>query len=400
MNKLTLLKNIAKRHYNPQQKRDWRGRWTLQDGGGGGDRVHKQVTVILANKKEVSILHPVTKKAIDNRAPGWMDLIKNRKKKGKIGLTEEELQAFVKGERPPTGKTPSPTPTTPAKPKPEPKTPTQTKSDKKDAIAWAHELINEIPERHRRALLDTRNVVHEELGRENVYAPVDSTKLLRATASLLAHLLENSPVKPEMAKKWVDNINYQDIPPAEIRKVKDALSDFFTLTGGMGIKSLATVAKNHPRAYATEPKSTRGGSINIGEYDPDDLLRVILHEGGHHEEFVDPIASQENLAFLQRRATGSLQPYNTISIGHSDSNPAYPDHFIDSYVGKVYDSNNMMNLPHKPFKPDRTEVTSMGLERFDHAISLANLAYKDPEHFHLILGKIARQRAKIREQKL
>ena len=54
---------------------------------------------------------------------------------------------------------------------------------------------------------------------------------------------------------------------------------------------------------------------------------------------------------------------------------AYPDHFVDPYVGKVYGDNS-------------TEVMSMGMQYFKDAESMLRLYRKDKEHFYLIVGAI------------
>lgn len=119
------------------------------------------------------------------------------------------------------------------------------------------------------------------------------------------------------------------------------------------------------RAYAS-----KAGEIDVGGYAN---AESIYHEMGHHLEFSYPEALQIATDFVFKRASGSPKRLNELTSGdYDDSEVAYPDAFVDPYVGKIYNDGS-------------TEVISMGLERFTDAKSMRRFYNKDPDHFRLTL---------------
>jgi hypothetical protein len=103
--------------------------------------------------------------------------------------------------------------------------------------------------------------------------------------------------------------------------------------------------------------------------------RVLFHELAHLLE-QDPAAQQAAQGFLIKRRTStttkSLRKM-TGNKGYRPTEEAYPDSFIDPYIGKYYERGE-------------TEVFSMGVESFSHPSLLALRIAKDPEMFALVAG--------------
>lgn len=111
----------------------------------------------------------------------------------------------------------------------------------------------------------------------------------------------------------------------------------------------------------------------------DTKIDTLYHEAGHaldhqNKTFVGPAKS-----FIKNRATGKPVSLNlmleTYVYGRDET--AYPDKFINPYVGKIY--------------PDSTEVTSIGLQAFANIAYMRRLMLEDPEHLKLILGTLTSQ---------
>ncbi|NCJ06669.1 hypothetical protein GS597_09150 [Synechococcales cyanobacterium C] len=136
------------------------------------------------------------------------------------------------------------------------------------------------------------------------------------------------------------------------------------------------------RRTADERSYTSGNAIFLGqdirrlsdgEYDP----TTIYHEMGHFLE--DGINAQRNkaatLEFLKTKATGETASLRSItgSKHYEDTEQAYPDHYLDPYVGRFYPDGS-------------TEVTSVGLEQFAYPGRIVQFAAMQPQHFQLMLA--------------
>ncbi|WNZ59183.1 DUF4157 domain-containing protein [Myxococcus sp. MxC21-1] len=128
--------------------------------------------------------------------------------------------------------------------------------------------------------------------------------------------------------------------------------------------------------------------INVGNKPSSTTMH---HELSHRIEHVDPEISSASKSFVEARARRFVQPGQPIETkplstltGIESYKPyehAYEGGFIDKYVGKVYDS-------------PATEVVTMGLERFNNPMEMAQLYRQDPEHFFYVLGVVQRTRAR------
>jgi hypothetical protein len=165
-------------------------------------------------------------------------------------------------------------------------------------------------------------------------------------------------------------INANAVADISKNEMRSEIDDFMQMTGGLGMKHLKKIAYRADRAHADETN----GEINIGKGGPA-AKATLWHELAHFIEFERPDIAKAARGWIEGRATGEKQPINTMpGCEHlEDDEMAYPDDFLDPYVGKFYSDG-------------ATEVISMGLQYFTDAESMATLYRKDPEHFHLIAG--------------
>lgn len=152
------------------------------------------------------------------------------------------------------------------------------------------------------------------------------------------------------------------------RDLDDSLKEFVQLTRLKSTSSLNTITAQSFRASAS-----RNGTIDIGT----PSKRAIFHEMGHHVEFESEIIQKSAKDWIKSRATSDrpeLISKLTGNSNYSDDEIAYPDKFINPYVGKVY--------------PDATEVVSMGIEHFTSGRMMLELYQNDKEHFAFTVGVI------------
>lgn len=160
---------------------------------------------------------------------------------------------------------------------------------------------------------------------------------------------------------------------AEKRETREHLEEFLDLIGGISARERIQFMYEEPRAYATEARGGEPPLLNIGR----NSKSTIFHEMGHHLEFNNLDLAKAANKFIEKRATGPVQPLSEITgnKNYGEDEVAYPDKFISPYVGKKYNGW-------------ATEVVSVGLEHFSSAKGMAKLYEQDPEHFFLILGAI------------
>jgi hypothetical protein len=156
-------------------------------------------------------------------------------------------------------------------------------------------------------------------------------------------------------------------PKAKDPGLSDQIADFNQLTNGVPT-TLNRITITQQRAHATRDGLAR-------YYGPGQDRRALWHEMAHHLEFADPSIAKVAEEWVKSRATGPQESLNKLTGSNrfDRSEKAYPDHFADPYVGKVYRSGI-------------TEVLSMGVEAFSSPERMIQLAAKDPDHFALVLG--------------
>ena len=151
-----------------------------------------------------------------------------------------------------------------------------------------------------------------------------------------------------------------------IPQFKESLAELYRYLGGkLGIIYFVVEGRSK-RAFARG----RGlialqGAINT---------ETLFHECGHLAEAWDQAINAACLRFVKDRAEGppvSLRKL-TGNHGYRLAEVAYPDSFIDPYVGKHYSHA-------------ASEVLSMGIQCLANGASLRSLA-KDSEHLKLMVG--------------
>lgn len=161
------------------------------------------------------------------------------------------------------------------------------------------------------------------------------------------------------------------------------IAEVYRLSNGIIGLSLKKVDYTDDRAWASKYDK----SINMGIVKPkenstageENKRRIMYHELAHHVEYsLEPEAQASIKEWLESRAEGKPKQINKLvkKGKYGSDEKAYPDKFIDPYVGKVY-----MDLG-----KGSSEVLSMGVQHFAYAKDMRKLLAQDPEHFALVLG--------------
>lgn len=196
-------------------------------------------------------------------------------------------------------------------------------------------------------------------------------KALAVMGKIRSKLIDSYPEEEARAMANSVKIYKKALSQASEQEYRDTMTEFFRITSGWGSGSLKKIVLTDERAYADDLEEV----INIGKSsNKDDWKRTLFHEMGHHLEFDDENNKEIALSWVKSRATGEYGSLKEITKGkYQDEDNAYPDKFIDPYVGKFYLDN-------------ATEVFSMGLQHFTDAKSMLELYKKDREHFLLVIG--------------
>lgn len=193
------------------------------------------------------------------------------------------------------------------------------------------------------------------------------------------------------SKATEDNVSAVSIPrksknnPYEKQDYAAILSDLYAATNNQ-VTTLEKLYYKEPRAFAAQPgirykgeANDTTGRINVGR--SSNLTyhtQVLWHEYGHHLEYSNPEFARAASEWIKSKATSDT-PQKLRNLipgsGYGNSEVAYPDKFIDPYVGKYY-------------KNGTTEVVSMGLEHLASPALMQKLYEADPDHFFLILGML------------
>lgn len=207
---------------------------------------------------------------------------------------------------------------------------------------------------------------------------------------VIGALFDASGISQEDADKWAAENVYvsKDIskaldrvlyPESELRK---DIAEFYRLCGG----------KLGPVEFTGSDKNNRAcarGRSHI-QIDRDFSKSALFHECGHLADAWNTPVSYANTAFIEWRSSAE----NTVplvklcgySSGYRPDEMAYPDNFINPYVGKVYPGGY------------ETEVMSMGMQMLASPEALAWFMGKDPEHFKLVLGECVQKNPALVEK--
>ncbi len=201
--------------------------------------------------------------------------------------------------------------------------------------------------------------------------------------------LKHSKISQEEANEWVEkNVSIDDSiinrmqgrsaaelqggslsNPEEIpalSEIKNELATIYRIANGkldiLQIKGKSALDKDN-RSYA------RGKAIHWLDTD----LGTLWHEAGHIFEHTNPVFLAAAKGFVKSRATGRPEQLRTLTGNYlfNDDEIAYPDHFSDPYVGKIY--------------PGATEVFSMGLQILGSLTDLSS-GITDLQHLKFCFG--------------
>jgi hypothetical protein len=215
----------------------------------------------------------------------------------------------------------------------------------------------------------------DQLSRQNQQIKKgENAKELEIMKGLRQELLD-SGLNKEKASELVDNLDMSSLSKKKQAELRDYATEFFQITNGRGSAWLKGFNYEGDRADANMLTNT----INVG----DASKETIFHEMAHFAEtetwdirigklnLGDVAKKHTNLdtrfkRWVRKRATGEQQ---LLYPGYSDEK-AYPDNFIDPYVGKIYSNS--------------TEVLSVGLQHFETPESMLKLWNADKEHFKLM----------------
>lgn len=190
-----------------------------------------------------------------------------------------------------------------------------------------------------------------------------------------ASLVEAGNISEEQANDWATRNVYIDksverklakIKYSKEQLLKDMAELYRYLGGKLGPVEFLATRKRRAFAYSERMQ------IAISDFFD---KRTLFHECGHLSEQLNNLCLNCSYQFRDSRASGRLQSLKSITgnPAYSANEKAYPDNFINPYVGKVYDHEG-------------SEVFSMGIENLSSPDKLANFIQKDPEHFKLCLG--------------
>ena len=188
-------------------------------------------------------------------------------------------------------------------------------------------------------------------------------------------LKEKSPVSYDEAMEWANKNVYIsrkvasslkniDYPEEELKK---DIAEYYQLCGGkLGPVEITGSARNK-RAYAR-------GKYQI-DIDNDFNKRTLFHECSHLVENYASLELDSSKKFIEDRASGEPERLNKIipNSAYGNNEKAYPDSFINPYVGKIYTNGS--------------EVMSMGMQMLADPETLLYFLSKDPEHFKLTISQ-------------
>ena len=189
-------------------------------------------------------------------------------------------------------------------------------------------------------------------------------------------LKRNSIISDDEADQMIAKLEIDKNVKAKHPNIEQDLKEYIKLTNGQGFENVAAIENRDDDRSCTSEYSRK---IFLGRYADKESL---MHELSHHIEFADSDIGEHSQAFIESRATGKPKKLKVLDKngGFDDNEIAYPDKFIDPYVGKKYQRDDDENIA--------TEVVTTGFERFHSAKDMAELAAKDPQHFAYVLGVI------------
>ncbi len=158
------------------------------------------------------------------------------------------------------------------------------------------------------------------------------------------------------------------------------LADFFQITTkGRAPGELRIEVKAERARYVDGERTVDLGRDFVNEPQVEQRRRL-FHELAHSIESQDPGIGKASVEWVENRADAAgvaeAVPLRTLTANehYGASEVALEDHFVQPYVGKVYEG------------ADVTEVVSIGLEQLVDPGAALDLFRCDPEHFFFLLG--------------
>lgn len=217
----------------------------------------------------------------------------------------------------------------------------------------------------------TEQIVREESAKvfnEVTNALNEASGITQEEAEIWAE--NNVYIEKNVAKK-LDDILY---PESQLRK---DIAELYRYVGGKLGPVEFILERGNKRAWA------KGRSQICLDHDFNKT--TLFHECGHLVEAWDRAAFKASQAFIKSRAKDNPKPLRELAhSGYRADEKAYPDNFIDPYVGKIY--------------PDATEVFSMALQQMADPKSLVTFMVNDLEHFNLMLGQCLHKNPMLAEK--
>lgn len=173
--------------------------------------------------------------------------------------------------------------------------------------------------------------------------------------------------------------NPNGLTKEQAERLAPIIEDAVYFMGGMVRPQKMTFIYDKPRAYADKSEINIGE--NIEEADESALRRVTFHEISHKFEQQKQTFLDNSAKYVLDKATGRQQKLSTMTGNYlyEDWEKAYPDHFIDPYVGKLY----------KEEKYYGTEVFSVANESFGSTQVFLFLEFRDdPDHLKYFIGSL------------
>ena len=211
---------------------------------------------------------------------------------------------------------------------------------------------------------------------------------IKEAQSVNTRELRNNYRDPEEPIEWLDakgekhsivlHESIDDHPQSYL--VRDHLKTAISIYGGDVVEGTTFVyldkyggkSEGRNRGWA-DPENR---VVNLGGKRGKELLGTMLHELAHFKELDTPNGRQASMEFIKSQATGEPVPLRDLTgINYGDSEVAYPDKFIDPYVGRLY-----------PGPEPGTEVVSVGLQMLADPQLAAELALYNPAHFNYALS--------------
>jgi phage gp29-like protein len=187
-------------------------------------------------------------------------------------------------------------------------------------------------------------------------------------------LLKSSTVSEAEAKELAAKVKIPRASEKRDPELRGEVANLIRLSNGAAAETLKEIKIISGRAYSQ--KSNGLVAVRTG------ARRALYHEIGHQIEDSQGLFALTASRWISSRAEGQVTRLSNLTKGRYRSDEvAFPDKFIDPYVGKLYKSGS-------------TEVISMGVETFASPRAMLNLASADPDHFAYTVGVLQTPRNK------